>query len=138
MVLKSESSLSVLDDGQKLSDNHKSQLVAFVPQTAVAILEKMLRQDKPSLNDEALHQEGMRLYHLIEPALDFREYQGVVGMSPEIAEGLVFRALHKHGICLGIQSEFHKWFLAYSMDSQQLNESKHKWWWPVRRFRQHL
>ena len=99
---------------QTQQDAHK--VVVYNSPTVLEILGIMLKQDKPSLNEEALYQEEKRLYLLISPELNFQEYDGVVGMSLEIAQGLVLRALRKRKIPLGVENEFHKLFLAYSMD----------------------
>jgi hypothetical protein len=105
-----ESPQSVCPDNQRPTDSHTSVWVALTPQVVMGVVETLLYQDKPTWNDEVLHLEVMRLYHLILPRLAYQEYQGV-RMSLEIVEGLVLRALRKSGISLGEQNEFHKLFL---------------------------
>ena len=107
----------VSDDNQSPVDTRMSAWVALTPEVVMGVLEKLLCQDKPVLNDEALHQEGMRLYHLIEPVFPFQRYQGVE-MSLEIARSFVLQSLRKSGSSLGDESQFDRLFLLWSRDSQ--------------------
>ncbi len=103
---------------QTLIDNQiASKMLPLVPHAVINALETMLYQEKQFLNEEALHQEGMRLYRLIEHVLPFHRFRGVE-MSPEIVQSFVLQALRKSGSSLGIETQFDRLFLLWSRDSQ--------------------
>ena len=104
-------------DSHKQTNNQDSlpKLILLTPQFVQETLETMLHKAKPTLNEEALHQEGNWLYHLVEVKLPFSYFQRVQ-MSPEIARGLVLRALRRCDIPLGEESQYDRLFLLLSMD----------------------
>ena len=109
---------SVSCGNQTLIDSQiTSKMIPLECHSVVKILETMIYQEKHFLNEEALHQEGMRLYCLIEPLLPFQRFRGA-GMSPEIVRSFVLQALRKSGSSLGVETVLDKLFLLWSRDSQ--------------------
>ena len=107
-------SQSVSDDNLTPEDNQTFSKLS--PSLVIKILGTMLCSEKQFLNDEALYQEGMGLYLLIEPVIPFQSYREV-GMTLEIARSLVLRALRKSDNSLGVESAFDKLFLLWTRGS---------------------
>jgi len=109
-----ESWQAVSCGNQKLKDGQiPSKMFPLKPHVVIEVLETMLSQEKQFSSDAVLHQEGIRLYRLIEQKLPFQKFRGVE-MSPEIFRSLVLQALRKCGNSLGDETQFDKLFLAWS------------------------
>jgi len=80
-------------------------------------LMKLLKQEKPTLNDELRCQEEKRLYLLIESVLPFLLLHKV-GMSPDVLRSLVLHLLRQSGSPLGVENQFDRLFSEWMMHSQ--------------------
>ena len=109
--------------GQLLQENLlESELIPLNSHTVKTILDELLKQDKPTLNDSARCLEVENIHHLIGNKPLFPP--GMVGMSPSLARSWVLLALRKSGIQLGVESEFDKLFLRLMPDLQRLNSKQ--------------
>jgi len=94
-------------DGQKPQGAQSACYLVLNAHYVQIETEKLIQEAQPSLNGEALHQEGIRLYRQMEAHIPYNHYQRVY-ISSELIRSLVLHSLREAGISLGVQNSSDK------------------------------